>query len=82
MGTVSVMKPGSLPLAHTDALPFSQASSTRERLALLSRTPVANRSEQVVTMFVPDPSRATTSSTSSSSVRPARVCPLPVARGM
>ena len=67
------MNPGSLPLAHTDAPPVAQASSTRARFSSLSRTPRANRSLHVVTMFVPDPSSATTSSTSSSSVSPARV---------
>ena len=67
------MNPGSLPLAHTDELPVSDAASTRARFSSLRRTPLANRSLQVVTMFVPEPSSATTSSTSSSSVRPARV---------
>jgi hypothetical protein len=40
------------------------------------------RSVQVVMMLVPADSSATTSSTRSSSVSPARVWPLPVARGM
>jgi len=71
-------EPWSLPLAHTAALPFPQASSTRARFVPLSRSP----GEQIgagVTMFVPDPSIATTSSTGSSSVRPARSDPCPVA---
>ena len=76
------MNPGSLPLAHTEVPPAAHAARTRARLSSLSRTPRANRSLQVVTMLVPDPSSATTSSTSSSSVSPARVCPRPVARGM
>ena len=76
------MNPGSLPLAHTEVPPAVHAASTRARFSSLSRTPRANRSLQVVTMFVPDPSSATTSSTSSSSVSPARVSPRPVARGM
>ena len=82
IGRVSVMNPGSLPLAQTDASPAAQASTTRARFSSLRRTPRANRSLHVVTTLVPDPRSATTSSTSSSSVRPARVWSRPVARGM
>jgi hypothetical protein len=81
-GNVSVRNPGSLPLAHTEELPRRHASRTRRRLSSLRRTARAIMSVQVVTTLVPRCNRATMSSTSSSSVSPARVWPVPVARAM